>query len=415
MNRSLSVGVVITCAGLAWAPTAHAGVVTDWNRITLQCVQGGPTPANRGGPVGLLDVALVQAAVHDAVQAIEGRFEAYRYSDPAKRGVGSVDAAAAAAAYGVLVGLYGITDPCLTTVVDPAVTYAGDPGLQAGTAAAAALLPLYRPTFTSPIDPFFGGTGPGDWRPTPGFTAGANAFMAYTVPFTLERTSQFRPERQPPMESTVYAREYDEVKRLGAATGSSRSAAQTDLALFWTANPIATWYGAVRTILDNEQLSAGEAARALALASLAAADGQMTVYETKYHFNFWRPITAIQFGDFDGNPDTAGDPAWTPYINTPPYPDYSSGANCLAASILTTLQLFFGTDDFAFSVSSSVAGVTTNPRVYQRFSDAMRDVVDVRIYQGIHFRSADEAGRRQGARVAHWVFQKFLRPLPGAR
>ena len=412
MTRTLGVGLLI-CACAGWASPAQANVATDWNAITLRCVQGAPPtiPANRGGPVGLLDVALVQAAVHDAVQAIEGRFEQYQYK---KSGNGSVNAAVAAAAYGVLVGLYGIDDPCLDGIEDPAATYAGDAGVQSGAAAAAALLPLYRQTFQSPLDPFLGGTGPGEWRPTPGFTEGANTFMAFTAPFVLERTSQFRPQRQPPMESHVYAQEYEEVRKLGSLTGSTRSPEQTDLARFWMANPISTWYGALRGIIDNAGLNVGDSARLLALASLAAADGQMTIYETKYWYNFWRPITAIHFGDTDGNPTTEGQPGWEPLVQTPPYPDYSSGANCLAASILTTVQLFFGSDELEFSVLSSIGGLTKNPRVYTRLSDAMQDIVEVRILQGIHFRSADEEGRRQGARVAHWTVQKFLRPVPGS-
>jgi hypothetical protein len=216
------------------------------------------------------------------------------------------------------------------------------------------------------------------------------------------------------MVSEGYRREYDEVKALGSLTSMARTPEQTDLARFWTGNPISTWYSAVRTILEGQALGTGETARVLALASLAAADAQITIYDTKYHFNFWRPSTAIQNGDHDGNPGTVGDPAWTPFIPNPPYPDYSSGANCLAASMLTTLQLVFGTDVFDFSVQSTVAGLTTNPRPYHRFSDAMQDIVEVRILQGIHFRSADEEGRRQGARVAHWVFLKFLRPVPGS-
>jgi hypothetical protein len=414
VNRALTRGIVIACAAVGWAWPAQADIVTQWNTVTLRCVQGGPSPANRGGPVGLLDVALVQLAVHDAVQAIEGRYEPYHYRNPSLLGAGSIDAAAAAAAYRMLVGLYGADDPCLAAalgVTDPAITYAGNPGLQAGNEAAAALLPLYRPTFMSPIDPFIGGTGPGEWRPTPGNTQGTNTFMAYSVPFALKSTRQFRPQPAPPLKSTVYTREYNEVKTLGSAMNSSRTPDQTDLALFWTGNPISTWFGALRTIADDHIDDVGDAARVFALASMSAADGQMTVYETKYHYNFWRPITAIREGATDGNPNTVGDPGWTPYVVTPPYPDHSSGANCLAASILTTVQLFFGTDEFPFSVLSAVGGLTTNPRQYERFSDAMQDIVDVRIYQGIHFRSADEEGRRQGARVAHWVFQKFLRPV----
>ncbi len=417
MARSISAGLVLACACFAMTPPAHADIVTEWNAITLRCVQGAPPliPANRTGPVGLLDVALVQAAVHDAVQAIEGRYEAYRYTTP---GSGSLNAAVAAASYGVLVGLYGADDPCLVGVPVPSSTYPGDAGLVAGNGAAAALLLEYRPTFVSPIDPFVGGTAPGEWRPTPGSTAGTNTFMAFTQPFTLKDPSQFRPQPMPPMVSTVYAREYEEVKSVGSINSTTRTAAQTDLARFWTANPISTWYGALRGIATSYVTNVGDNARLFALASLAAADAQITIYDSKYHFNFWRPITAIWEGDNDGNPDTTGDPNWVPFLGltgTPPYPDYTSGANCLASSILTTVNLVLGTDDVNFSITSSIAGLTTNPRPYVRLSDALDDIVDVRIYQGIHFRSADEEGRRQGGRVAHWAYQKFLRPLPGTR
>jgi hypothetical protein len=361
----------------------------------------------------LLDIALVQAAVHDAVQAIEGRFQAYHYSNAAMLGSGSPEAAVAAATFGVLAGRYGADNACLVGVADPAVTYAGDAGLLAGDQAAQALLPLYREALPTPIDPFTGGTGPGEWRPEPGVGQGAFTFMAYTTPFVLNRPSQFRPQRQPPMRSEQYRRDYDEVKAYGSRLGSARTAEQTDLARFWMSPP-STWFAALRAIAGARVARIGDKARLLALASLAAADAQITIYDSKYHFNFWRPITAIREGDTDGNPNTIGDPAWTPFLSTPPYPEYSSGANCLSGAMVTTLQLFFGTDEFDFSVSSPTPGLTTNPRLYQRFSDAAQEMVDVRILQGIHFRSADDEGRRQGARVAHWTFMNFLRPLPGS-
>jgi hypothetical protein len=124
-------------------------------------------------------------------------------------------------------------------------------------------------------------------------------------------------------------------------------------------------------------------------------------------------LTAIREGDNDGNPNTVGDPTWVSFLPTPPYPDHSSGANNITGAITTILQLFFETDEFDFSVASATAGLLVNPRFYQRFSDAQQEVVDVRVLQGIHFRFPDEDGRRQGARVAHWTFQKFLRPLQG--
>ncbi len=163
MKPRILIALLGALATSGWAP-AHAGVVTDWNAITLVCVQGPVPPGaflpGRGGPPGLLDIALVHAAVHDAVQANQGRFEAYEYENPALRGVGSPEAAAAAAAYGVLVGLYGANHPCLATVTNPAVTYAGDPGLQAGNEAAAALLLLHRPRVRTTVGPL-----PGRYRP----------------------------------------------------------------------------------------------------------------------------------------------------------------------------------------------------------------------------------------------------------
>jgi PAP2 superfamily len=402
MARLRSIIGLVVCASLGVARPVHADAVTDWNARTLSC------SANRPGAPGLMDIALVQAAVHDAVQAIQGRFDAYRYANPTRLGIGSPAAAAAAASYRMLVGIYGASSACLAGAVDPAVTYAGDAGLQAGYEAAAVLLPLYRPFFVASIDPFLGGTAPGEWRPTPGVTQGVNTFMAETEPFVLMRASQFRPEPPYPLTSTAYLRDYNEVKELGSLISAARTAEQTDMARFWTAfGP--QWFGTLRAIANAHVPDIGDKARLLALAALAAADSQIAVYDTKYYYNFWRPITAIREGDNDGNAETVGDPTWTPFLQTPPYPDHSSGANAITGSITTILQLFFGTDDFAFTVSSPNPGLVTNPRSFTRFSDAAQEVVDVRIWQGIHFRRAEELGRLQGERIAHWTFQKFLR------
>jgi hypothetical protein len=410
--KSQPIALLLAAASLVWTAPADAQVVTNWNAITLNCVSGPPTPPGRGGPTGLVDIALVQGAVHDAVQAIQGRFDPYFYSNPARLGAGSEEAAVASATYNTIIGLYGPGRPCLMNVPNPAVTYAGDPGLIAGSEAAAALLTQQRPVTVLPTDPFVGGTGIGEWRPTPGTTAGLNTYMAVLPPFTLLDNRQFRPEPPPPIKSERYRRDYDEVKRLGSLNSTARTAAQTSLANFWT-NFITQWWGAVRGIADLHVPEIGDQARLLALVGFAAADSQFTVYETKYHYNLWRPITAIQEGDVDGNPRTDGDPTWVPFTATPAYPDHSSGANCLTGSVTTILQLFFGTDEFDFLVPGASAAIS--PRLYHRFSDAQQDVVDVRIYQGIHFRFADEDGRQQGARVGHWIFQKFLGPAHGKK
>jgi hypothetical protein len=411
MMKWQPIALLIGCGALAGAESVRADAVTEWNATTLSCSQGPPAPANRPGPPGLADIAIVQAAVHDAVQAIQGRFGVYQYDDPAPHASGTPEAAAAAAAYYTLVGLYGADDPCLVAVTDPAVTYGADAGIDVGIAAAAALLPHYRPTMLLPTDPFLGGTGPGEWRPTPGILQGANTHMANSPPFVLESSRQFRPEPPPLLRSLRYARDYDEVKKLGSVDSIHRSAGQTDLARFWSVNFIAQWFSTVRAIADEHVPDIGDKARLLALVALAAADSQHSVYDTKYYYNFWRPSTAINEGDNDGNPKTVGDPAWTPFLANPPYSDYSSGANCLTASITTILQLFFKTDRFEFEVSSTATGLAVNPRAYEKFSQAQQEVVEARILQGIHFRTADEVGRRQGVRVGVWTFGHALRPV----
>lgn len=415
MKRMQIVAALAATATLCAAAPARAGVVGDWNAITVNCAQGPLTPANRAGPAGLLDIALVHAAMHDAVQAIEGRFEPYEYSNRALRGKGSRSAAAAAAAYGVLAGLYGVGNACLASVAKPSVTYAGDPGLKAGEQAAAALLPLQRPTFTLPTDPWIGSDAPGQWRPTPGVTQGASTFLAHTAPFALKYPGQFRPAPPPPLTSFRYARDYEEVKAIGAATGSTRSAAETDLARFWSMNFFVQWNDALRGIAEQYVPDVGDAARLFALASFAAADSQISVYEAKYRYNFWRPITAIQNGEHDGNARTKGDPAWNSFVPAPAYPEYSSGANCLVAAITTVLESFFDTNEKSFQIRSTAPGVVTTPRTYARFSDAAREVVEVRILQGIHFRFAEDAGRVQGERVGRWTYRNYLQPVRGRR
>lgn len=403
-------GVAATLC-LSSLSSAYAGVVTDWNATTLNCVQGPITPANRGGPAGLLDIALVHAAMHDAVQAVQGRFESYEYENAARRGLGSPEAAAAAAAYGVLVGLYEANDPCLVDVVDPAVTYAGDAGLQAGNEAANALLPLHRPAFTLPTDPWLGNNELGQWRLTPGVTQGAATFMAHTAPFAMSSPAQFRPAPPPHLQSWRYVLDYAEVKLLGSQSSKYRTPQQTEAARFWTSNFFSQWNQAVRAIAEEHVSDVGDQARLFALVSFAAADSQISVYDAKYRYNFWRPLTAIHEGDHDGNWLTVGDSAWAPFISMPPYPEYSSGANCLTAAITKVLKLYFGTDQMEFSIWTTAQNATINPRTYRRFSEVENEMVGVRIWQGIHFRTAEEVGRHQGSRIGDWTFKKYLRPM----
>jgi hypothetical protein len=398
--------------------SAQADPVTHWNGVTLTAVTTG-----RAGPPGLLDIALVQAAVHDAVQVIEGRYQPYHYADPSKLGVGSTAAAVAAATRGVLVRLYPTQAGSAAipgSIEGQYDSYLGanglhgNAGLAIGEAAAKALYDdHYRPVLTEGIvNP--SNLAVGQWR---GAVLGFQ-YLATSTPFTLNRVDQFRPQPPPPLTSMQYTRDYDEVKLFGLSSNHPNDT--TGVARFWAGNFVAQWNETLRQIADAQTMSVGDGARLFALANLAAADAAMAVWDSKVFYNFWRPVTAVLEGDNDGNARTVGVPApavpWTSLIGTPPYPDYVSGANGLTGAFTGMLRLFFETDSISFSVKN--LGVPTgiaNERHFTSCSQAAQEVVDARVLLGIHFRFADEEGRRLGERVAHWTMQKFLRPVPGSQ
>jgi hypothetical protein len=394
--------------------SANADAVADWNAIAVQAT----ITAARPGPTGVLDVAMVQAAVYDAVQAIERRYQPYYVE--IKGASGSPVAAAAKAARDVLVNRFPAQAWSLELTYQQYLSSHGltdtDPGVAVGAKAAAGIIALRACDGSFPVPaptPFVGGTDPGVWRPTPpGFAPMLAPWLGFVTPFTLTRPSQFLAEAPPALTSRHYARDYNEVKALGALNSGDRTPDQTDLAHFWNANYVVLWNQVLRDIASARVDSISKSARLFALADMAMADAIITAWNTKSYYVFWRPSTAIQEGNNDGNPRTVGDPGWQPLINNPPYPDYSSGANNISAAALGAFALFFGRDQMTFSVTTTNLGPTIqDTRVYGRFSDAAQDVVDARIYEGIHFRFADEAARTQGRQVAYWAFRNFLRPL----
>jgi hypothetical protein len=245
--------------------------------------------------------------------------------------------------------------------------------------------------------------------PPPTLAPGAIPWLATVTPFTLRSPSQFRAAPPNKLSSKRYAEEYNEVKALGALQNSTRTAEQTDLAYFYADNGVLT--RALHTIAEAHITNLGDSARLFALAHLAVADAIITCWDSKYFYVFWRPVTAIHQGDNDGNARTQSDPTWQPLINTPNYPEHSSGANSIAGAVTRTLRLFFGADNLSFTATSTYPLAVQKSRTYSRFSHAAEDVVNARIYLGIHFRTADEDARRQGRQVAKWVFKRFLRPV----
>jgi len=192
---------------------------------------------------------------------------------------------------------------------------------------------------------------------------------------------------------------------------TARSAEQTDIAYFYSENFPAQLNRGLRAIATQKLRRTGDSARLLALANMAGADAIITSWDSKVHYVVWRPLTAIREAATDDNPDTAPDPAWQPLINNPNYPDYTSGANNITGAMMRTLALFFGTDRVTFELTSNAPLAVKKTRVYRRFSAAADDVVNARIWLGIHFRFADLAARTQGERVAEWVAGHFLLPI----
>jgi hypothetical protein len=399
---------------LASPAAVRADAVTDWNAIAVQATITGARP----GPTGVLDLAVVQAAVYDAVQAIEGRYEPYHVVIPGASG--SPVAAAAKAAHDVLVNRF----PAQTASLD--MTYhlyllgkglpEDDPGVAVGAAAAAGIIALRAGDGSFPAvppPPFVGGTDPGVWRPTPpAFAPMLAPWLGDVTPFTMKSTSQFLAAPPPPLGSRRYARDYDEVKALGPLNGSDRTPEQTDQAQFWAANFPVVWNQVYREVAAAHVSDIADSARLFALGNLAMADSIITCWNSKKYYAAWRPITAIREGENDGNPLTVGDQSWTPLIATPPYPDHTSGANNITAAAARTLQLFFDTNDFDFSVTTTNTGPTIqDTRMYSHFTDVMQEVVDARILLGIHFRFADEDARKQGKHIANWAFGHYLRPV----
>jgi hypothetical protein len=235
-------------------------------------------------------------------------------------------------------------------------------------------------------------------------------WLGDVTPFTLTDQAQFQAEPPPLLTSREYARDYNEVKSLGRNTSTTRTPAQTATAVFFAEGPPSYWNRTLAVLVPQHVTDLGDRARLYALIHLAMADSIITAWRSKNVFNFWRPETAIQHGDADGNPNTIGDTSWAPHTRTPPYSDYTSGANNINGAVTGMLEHFFGTDEMSFSLLG--AGGVTRP--YERFSDVADDVCEARILEGIHFRFADSAARTQGRNVARWVYKNFLRPLDDA-
>ena len=427
----------LLAAALAASPAALADAVTDWNAFADSLTTLGPPPVRARA------TAIMHVAIHDALNSIEPKYGSYAKVPRARKGA-SPEAAVGEAARGALAGaapaLAGSINAFYATWSANPANVPGCPstacadGVLAGEAAANAILLLRNGDGSStPHLPYTLPAGPGVYQPTPLTPATTNppaapqfAGWAKVTPFVLKSGSQFRAEPSLifNLRSWAYTRDFLEVKRVGDVNSEAaghRTADQSEIARFWPAGG-ANMNAVARVIIAGRNLDLWEHARLFALINMANSDAAVTVYDTKYTYNFWRPVTAIRAAATDGNPFTTPDgnefttplpdTDWLSYQNTPPYPDYTCGLTNAVGSGLAVLRSFFGTDRIAYTFTTppSAAFPTSMTRSFRSLSQAGFEAVDARVFGGMHFRTGCVRGLMQGGEVGRYVFERSLRP-----
>jgi hypothetical protein len=401
--------IVISCLHATTLPASASDPILEWNQIALT------TTAVQGAVPQVRSMAIVQTAVHDAVNAITGRYETYSPMGAAPAGA-SVDAAAIAAAHYTLSRLFTSQAAPLGVLRAASLAAHGlseaDPGIAVGEAAGAAILALRQNDGAAQANfPYVApGAGmPGVWVAI-GTTPPATPGWGRVVPWVLGSGSQFLPDAPPALDSGRYALDVEEVKSLGALNNHTRTIEQTNIANFWRGSPAAIWNSVTTGINAARGLDQSSTARTLALLYLAAADASIVCWNAKYTYNFWRPEAAIKNADVDGNDATVADPSWLPLFPTPPHPEYVSGHASNSGAMAAVLSLIFG-DDPGVPITATSPTNPTFPRAWGKFSEGVDEVIEARIYSGIHFRTADDAGAKLGRQVARFVVNHSLRPV----
>jgi hypothetical protein len=400
---------VVQVTGQAQPGELHGNVVTEWNAIAQNAiVTVGAQPIQRSQ----LWMTLVHVAIYDAVTSINGQYEQFKVT-PAHLRPASREAAAIAAAHGILVRLLPGQQLTLDAARENSLAAIRDGarknnGIAIGEEVASRLLEIHDGVI--PTVAYTPGLGPGLWQPTP--PAFANALLpgfAQVTPFALASASQFRPGPPPALLSLMWARDYNEVKSFGVATGSLRTPEQTDIGRFYTEHAVAQYSRAFRRYAIENGLNVPMTARFFAMANTAILDAQIACWEAKFHYNFWRPVTAIRAGDTDGSPATAPDALWIGLAITPAHPEYPAAHGCWTSATARIVELFNGTNVVHFVLDSTVTGTT---HVFESTDDLRAEIINARVYGGMHFRNSVEVGATLGEHVADWVAYVF-RPRSG--
>jgi hypothetical protein len=420
-RAALSVGIVMVTTGLMlpMSGTAMADVpdqVLAWNQYAYNelIVTGAQAP-----PVTAIHLAMVHGAIYDAVNAIDGGYEPY-LGAPSADGTESKDAAAAAAAYQVLRSilpddrddeLLGYYQTSQLAIPDGEAETDGE---TIGNAAAAAMIASRANDGRFGNQFFTEGTGPGDWQNLVGLLAPAGnnfKWVGDVRPFLVPSAAAFATAGPLPLGSAAYAAEFRQVKSLGSASSTTRTAGQTAMAHFWVDHAVAMWTRIFRQVSISQELSPTENARYFAELYLTGSDAIIACFQDKERNAFWRPTTAIRLAGGDGNGATVADPNWTALIGVPPYPDHPSGHNCISSSFVETLKDFYGTNQMSFSATRATSPIGPITRNFTTFSQAIGEIRLARMYGGIHFMTADAQGASLGKKVENYAQANYFQPV----
>jgi hypothetical protein len=441
--------IVVAVGGLSASargqPAYNAAI--EWNAIASTSIMAAP-PQGAGQPphAAVLSLAMVQGAVYDAVNAVDGGYQPYLLSPPVTL-VGSEEdaenAASATAAFRVLAGfpdhvppdplagLFPAQRPTLQARYDASLALVPDgPAKTAGiavgeTTAAAMLTTRVNDGRFGPFT-FVEGFDPGEWRLAPpqgptGIVARDPApWVGFVRPFLVPNVEMLRSDGPNALTSAAYAEDFNEIKELGSLTSTNRTADETAAAIFWQDSGPAIWNRVYRSLAMGHNLDIADSARLFAMTNLAAADGSIGCWNDKAYWSSWRPITAIREAASDGNPATEADPNWLPLFDpsvpvsgaplvTPGFPDHPAGHTCVSGATVHALQAFFGTDKVPFTAASNKCSpAPCPPRSFDRFSDALKEIIDARVWGGIHFRTADVQGAILGKKVVHYMEKHYF-------
>jgi len=409
---------ILSCAALSLLTTAVADPVLDWNNASLNSIRAEKT----NPPKASRSLAIAHLTLFETLNGIQRDFHPYYVQQMAPVGA-SREAALAAAGQTTLLALYPNQGTNINPVAEAqlAAVAAGpakDAGLAWGAAVAQALLALRAQDGSNNNVPYTPGTQPGDWQPSsPANAASLLPGWGQVIPFAMTSGDQFRPQLPPSVTNSAYSFEFNTVKLYGDVNSTTRTADQTQVAWFWadgagTYTPPGHWNSIAQTVAASRGNTTAQNARLFALLNIGLADAAISCWDAKYTYNYWRPITAIRSAETDGNPETAPDPAWTPLIATPPFPEYTSGHSTFSRTAATILAMFYGTDSISFTIGSEdLPGVT---RSFSGFSAAADESGISRIYGGIHWPSGNLQGQGCGYLLGQLVTRNFLTPLSAA-